>query len=408
VTLPQYGLVKVLFVYQARLYNMPRSKSTLPGGTRTSDLAVIGALGEHLPVELVEGILKETGKQGSRERQLPADFMTLFVVALALYRDVSSEEVLRCVVQGLQWAGRGPNKISTKGGIAQARQRLGVEPLRLLFERSCAQMAVAGTRGAWYRGWLTVAMDGTTFALADSPENARVFGYSGVKSKGSYPILQCVCLAETGTHAAFATALGPYGSGEKVLALQVLPKLKPGMLMLADRGFGFEIWKEALATGADLALRISSIWTLTEVEALPDGSHLARVRLPSTKEEVVVRLVRYTIDGSEEVYRLVTNILDPSKAPAAELAALYHERWEVESIFDELKTHLRGARMILRSRTPELVEQEFWGFMLAHRALRSLIHQAALKHQLDPDEISFTHTIRVVKRTLPRRAALSP
>lgn len=387
---------------------MPRSKSSLPGGTRTADLAVIGALAEHLPTELIDGVLVETGKKGVRERQLPADFMTLFLVALAVYRDVSSEEVLRCVVQGLQWAGRGPKKISTKGGIAQARERLGAAPLKLLFERSSLPMATSKTRGAWYRDWLTIAMDGTTFALADSPENARVFGYPGVKTTASYPILQCVCLAETGTHAAFAAAFGPYGAGEKVLALQVLPKLKPGMLLLTDRGFGFEIWKDALATGADLVFRISSIWTLRETKTLPDGSHLACVRLPETKEEVIVRLIRYTLDGSDETYRVVTNILDPAKAPANELAALYHERWEVESIFDELKTHLRGPRVILRSRTPELVKQEFWGFMLAHRALRSLIHQAALKHQLDPDEISFTHTIRVVKRTLPRRAALSP
>jgi hypothetical protein len=180
------------------------------------------------------------------------------------------------------------------------------------------------------------------------------------------------------------------------------------MLVLADRGFGFEIWKDALATGADLVFRISSIWILRESKTLPDGSHLACVRLPGTKEEATVRLIRYTLDGSDEIYRIVTNILDPATAPASELATLYHERWEVESIFDELKTHLRGARIIFRSRTPELVEQEFWGFMLAHRALRSLIHQAALKHQLDPDEISFIHTVRVVKRTLTRRAALSP
>jgi hypothetical protein len=387
---------------------MPRSKSTLPGGTRTADLAVIGALTEHLPTELIGEVLLETGKQGIRDRKLPADFMTVFIVALALYRDVSSEEVLRCVVQGLQWVGRGQRKISTKGGIAQARERLGAAPLKLLFERSSLPMATSKTHGAWYREWLTVAMDGTTFALADSPENARFFGYPGPKNTASYPILQCVCLAETGTHAAFAAAIGPYGTGEKALALQLLPQLKPGMLLLADRGFGFEIWKDVLATGADVVFRISSIWTLRETKTLRDGSRLASVRLPGTEEEATVRLIRYTLDGSDEVYRVVTNVLDPAKAPASELAALYHERWEIESIFDELKTHLRGARVILRSRTPELVEQEFWGFMLAHRALRSLIHQAALKHQLDPDEISFVHTVRVVKRTLARRAALSP
>jgi hypothetical protein len=315
-------------------------------------------------------------------------------------------------MEGLQWLGRPRFDIATKGAITQARVRLGKDALRLLFERTAKPMASRETRGAWYRSWLTVALDGTTLIVPDTAENAKTFDYPGAAGSVGYPQLRCVCLCETGTHAAFAASMGPFRVGERELATPLLSSLKPGMLLLADMGFlGYDFWQEASATGADLLWRASKLWDLPKIRVLADGSWISRLR-PSKElkreDEIAVRVVQYAIDGVDQVYRLVTTILDPARAPALELAALYHERWEAELIFDEIKTHLRGPRLTLRSKTPDLVEQEFWGLMLAHRALRSLIHQAALSRKLDPDKLSFTHTIRVVRRTLPRRTALSP
>jgi hypothetical protein len=215
----------------------------------------------------------------------------------------------------------------------------------------------------------------------------------------------------------FGTHLGRYEEGETTLARPVLAALRPGMLCLADRQFfGYALWQEATATGADLLWRVKHDLRLPREARLADGSHLTTI-YPSEKDRrhkangARVRVVEYRlegIDGAEPRYRLVTTILDPAAAPAAELAALYHERWEIEGALDELKTHLRGARVVLRSKTPELVRQEFWGLLLAHFAVRGLMHEAALRAGEDPDRLSFLHAVRVIRRKLPLFAALSP
>ena len=205
--------------------------------------------------------------------------------------------------------------------------------------------------------------------------------------------------------------------GETTLAHAVLPALRPGMLCLADRQFfGHALWQEAAATGADLLWRVKGNARLPREAVLADGSYLTTI-YPSEKDRryrtkgVRVRAIEYRLEGvadAEPLYRLVTTILDPARAPAAELAALYHERWEIEGALAELKTHLRGARVVLRSKTPELVRQEFWGLLLAHFAVRGLMHEAALRADEDPDRHSFLHAVRVVRRKLPLFAALSP
>jgi hypothetical protein len=391
---------------------MARDESTLPGGARISDLVALGALAEYVPDADLRAALSQAGVKPGRNRLLPADMTALYVIALSLYRSVSYEEVLRCLLEGFKWLGLPNVQVATKGAITQARERLGKEALRLLFERLARPMATAQTHGAWYRSWLTVAFDGTTLALPDTTENAAKFGYPAAASPAGYPLLRTVCLCETGTHAAFAATLAPYASSEREMAMPLLTKLKPGMLLLADRGFlGYDFWEAASLTGADLLWRASKSWELPKTQRLADGSWISTLHPNKDlrrNDQITVRVIQYAVEGVDEIYRLVTTILDPAKAPALELAALYHERWEVELIFDEIKTHLKGARLTLRSKTPDLVEQEFWGLILAHRMLRSLIHQAALNRKLDPDEVSFTHAIRVVRRTLPRRTALSP
>jgi hypothetical protein len=211
--------------------------------------------------------------------------------------------------------------------------------------------------------------------------------------------------------------MGAYKTGEITLAKEVLPSLRKGMLCLADRNFyGFELWKQARATGSDLLWRVKANLCLPCEKRLPDGSYLSRVyesRKDQRRKEngVVVRVIEYRlegVEGSEPIYRLLTTILDHEKAPAAELAALYHERWEIETALDELKTHLRGSKIVLRSKTPDLVRQEFYGLLMAHFAIRGLMHEAALKAGEDPDRLSFIHAVRVVRRKIASFAATPP
>jgi hypothetical protein len=261
-------------------------------------------------------------------------------------------------------------------------------------------------------------LDGSTLDVADEPANEAAFGRPGA-SRGSsaYPQLRFVSLVENGTHVLFGSAMAPYATAEVTLARSVLGNLRPGMLCLADRNFcGFELWTMAQATGADLLWRIKVNMRLAAELRLPDGSYLSRF-YPSERDRrhktngVVVRIVDYRLEGvvdAEPIYRLATTLLDPDRAPALELAALYHERWEIETALDELKTHLRGPGIVLRSRTPDLVRQEFYGLMMAHFAVRSLIHEAALHADEDPDRLSFLHAVRVIRRKLPHATALPP
>lgn len=263
-----------------------------------------------------------------------------------------------------------------------------------------------------------MSLDGSTFDVADEPANAEAFGRPGA-SRGSsaYPQIRCVSLVENGTHVLFASRMADYATGEISLAKAVLAGLEKGMLCMADRQFyGFALWTRAQGTGADLLWRIKKNMRLAKEQRLPDGSYLSRI-YPSERDwrrktnGVTVRVIDYRLEGipdAEPIYRLITTILDHEEAPAHELAALYHERWEIETALDELKTHLRGARIVLRSKTPDLVRQEFYGLLMAHFAIRSLIHEAAIKAEEDPDRLSFLHAVRVVRRKLPASVAIPP
>src|SRR4051812_9898532 len=273
-------------------------------------------------------------------------------------------------------------------------------------------------QGGGYRRWRLVSLDGSCLDVADTEDNRAAFERPGAsRGESAFPQLRFVALVENGTHLLFGARLGPYEAGETTLAREALPALQAGMLCLADRQFfGHALWREAAATGADLLWRVKRNLRLPRETRLADGSFLTTV-YPSEKDRrhrtagVQVRVVEYRLEGvadAEPLYRLVTTLLDPAAAPAAELAALYHERWEIEGALAELKTQLRGARVVLRSRTPELVRQEFWGLLLAHFAVRGLMHEAALRADEDPDRLSFLHAVRVVRRKLPVFAALPP
>ena len=399
---------------------MARTVATLPEGSRITDFISLGVIAKAFPVSTVHAVLRTTGKASVRQRDLPAHVVIYYVIALALYMQSSYREVLRCLLEGVQWL-LNPSatvKVAGKSGVSQARTRLGSEPLRQLHDEVVQPIAVRATRGAWYRSWKLVSMDGSTFDVADDPANDEAFGRpSASRGSSAYPQIRFVSMVENGTHVLFGTQMAGYRTSEIALARAVLPNLRPGMLCMADRlFFGFSLWKDASSTGADLLWRIKKNTRLACEERLPDGSYLSHI-YPSEQDRrrktngIKVRVIDYCLDGvsdAEPIYRLLTTILDHEKAPAQELAALYHERWEIETALDELKTHLRGAKTVLRSKTPDLVRQEFYGLMMAHFAIRGLMHEAALKADDDPDRMSFLHAVRVIRRKLPVFAAIPP
>jgi hypothetical protein len=399
---------------------MARTLATLPEGSRITDYVSLGVIAKTFPLERVRSVLAATGKASERERDLPAHVVVYYAIALALYMQSSYREVLRCLLEGLQWLmdpAVAP-RVAGNSGISQARTRLGWEPLRRLHDELVKPIAVAATRGAWYRGWRLVSLDGSTMDVADEQGNEEAFGRPGA-SRGSsaYPQFRFVSLVESGTHVLFGTRMGPYATSENTLAKDVLGALDSGMLCLADRGFfGFEMWQQALATQAQLLWRCKKSMRFACEQRLADGSYLSRT-YPSERDRrqqsnsIPVRVIEYRLQGvadAEPIYRLVTSVLDAQQAPADELAALYHERWEIETALDELKTHLRGARIVLRSKTAELVRQEFYGLLMAHFAVRALMHEAALNANVDPDRLSFLHAVRVVRRKLPAFNAIPP
>ena len=399
---------------------MARTVATLPEGSRITDYISLGVVTKFFPAGRVQEILKKTGRASIRERDLPAQVMIYYVIAMALYMHSSYREVLRCVLEGIQWLAEPSSKIRVTGssGISQARTRLGWEPLQQLHDEVVQPIAVKSTKGAWYERWRLVSLDGSTLDVADENENAEAFGRPGSgRGESAYPQIRFVSLAEIGTHVLFGTQMAGCSTSEIALSKAVLSNLKKGMLCLADRNFfGFQMWKQAADTGADLLWRVKMNALLPCEKRLSDGSYLCRIYASAgdkrkKRDGVVVRVIEYQLEGvqnSEPIYRLVTTILNDDHAPAEQLAALYHERWEIETVFDELKTHLRGARIILRSKTPDLVRQEFYGLMMAHFAVRGLMHEAALSVSEDPDRISFLHTVRVVRRKMAAFSAIPP
>jgi hypothetical protein len=399
---------------------MARTLAELPAGSRITDYISLGVIAKFFPVEKIHDVLEHTNRASIRERDLPAHVVVYYVIALALYMRSSYREVLRCLLEGVQWL-LDPSakvKVAGKSGISQARSRLGVEPVKKLYDTVVAPIAEKRTKGAWFRQWRLVSLDGSTLDVADTVENDEAFGRPGA-SRGSsaFPKIRFVALLENGTHVLWAAHMDQYATDELTLAEKVIPALRKGMLCMADRFFpSYKLWRMAAKAGADLLWRTRQNARLDVEKRLPDGSYLSRIYASTSdrrngRNGIVVRVVDYRlkdVEGSESLYRLITTILDHEQAPAKELAALYHERWEIETTLDELKTHLRGAQIVLRSKTPELVRQEFFGLLMAHFAIRGLMHEAALKADEDPDRLSFVHSVRVVQRRIARYGAIPP
>lgn len=396
-----------------------------PSGTRLSDLVSVGLLTRVFPPELVDEVVAEVGRTEQRRRVLPARSMTYFAIGMALHSQGSYEDVMAQLTDGLSWSSGWQQEYvpPSKSGIFQARERLGAEPVEALFRRVARPLAQQGTPGAWLAGRRLVAVDGTCLDVADTEANDAFFGRAGV-SKGersAFPQARVAALIECGTHVLFDAEVGSYTTSEAVLAGPLLDRVSAGMVVLADRGLtSFALWRRASATGADLLWRVKNSSTGLRphpVQDLPDGSWLARIDPPKKQrrevEPMIVRVVDYTIDDGRDrdgptAYRLFTTITDPEQATAEDLALAYAQRWEIESVFDELKTHQRGPKIVLRSKSPPLVLQEIWGHLCCHYAIRTLMAETAAQEGHDPDRISFVAALRVTRRSIAHQGDFSP
>jgi hypothetical protein len=402
---------------------MTERTSSGDGTTTVAERLSVGVLFQAFPMKKVKAVLVEEGKVSIRERALPNHVVVYYVLMLAIFMSDSYREVMRRLLEGFKHGRRNRDgvRLLGKSGISQARTRLGHKPFKRLYEECVKPIATQMTKGARYKQWLVVSLDGSTLDVADTPENADEFGRSNNhRGSSAFPKMRFVTLIESGTRVLFGAVSGAYGGknavSEQHLAWQAIAALKTGMICLADRLFlSYEFWHAASATGADLLWRVPSWHYLEPYKQLVDGSYLSKLYRSQhdrkkDRNGTVVRVIEYKFKWQRhtEEYRLATTILSHEEAPAEDLAALYHERWEVETALGEVKTEMRGAGIVLRSKTPELVRQEFYAFLLAYYAVRGVMHEAALQADEDPDRLSFRHAIKVIRRKLPAFGIFPP
>ena len=366
------------------------------------------------PRELVDEVIDAAGEREQRRRMMPAWLTLYFTLALALFMDRGAARVMRKLAGVLAWAERGVAvAVPSEEALSNARSRLGAEPLRLLFWRVAGFVAPAGAPGAWWRGLRLVSLDGTTLDAQDEQANWERFGGPSTKTadgrrlRGAFPQVRLLALAECGTRALVAAVHGAYSTGEKTLARDLIGQLGEGMLCLADRNFAcWELWRDAAATGAQLLWRIGASFTLPVDEVLPDGTYLSRLKAPRKLRkdgaaDITVRVIEYRLEDEHgevtETFTLITTLLDPVAAPARELAELYKARWEIETALGSLKTQMKGAGVVLRSKTPDGVIQEIWALLCAYQAVRDLTAAAAALARQDPLRISFVNALDVVR-----------
>lgn len=420
------------------MVNMSKPGSVpVDGSSRFTDRISLGVLAEVLPRDVIEEVLDETDRREQRSRRLPAHVMVRFCLAMCLFFDEDYEEVMRMLVGSLKEMGswRDEWTVPSTSAITQARRRLTADPLRVLFERVAVPVAGRGTKGAWLGSRRLMAVDGFMLDIADTADNVTEFGRLDDGPKASaFPQARVVAVEECGSHAPVAASSGPCKADERTLLTGMPGALEPDMLLIADRNlYRFGLWTQALATGADLLFRVTATVTLPVIEPLPDGSYGSIVINPkitgarratlidqvrrghqiSEDQAIPVRVIEYEVpdregNGTGELICLITSILDPSDVTATELAAAYHERWESETSFREKKTYLRGSGRVLRSKSPEMVRQEIWALLLSHYAIRKVMCKAADEAGFDPDRLSFTRSLRVIRRQVTDQAAFSP
>lgn len=392
------------------------------GPAGLGDRPLLEALEAAIPDEAVETAIEVTGTRERRRRRLPTHLVVTLVVAMGLWASESMRHVLAEVVAGWREGAardRGGWQLPSTAAIVQARQRAGARLFRELFRAVARPIATARTPSAFLGGLRLMAVDGTTIDVADTPENDRAFGRPTTKrGDGAFPQMRVLALIETGTHVICDAIIRPFGTGEVPTALRLLRSVGPGMLLLWDRGFhSYEMVRVTRAQQAHFLGRTKKNIVLRPTEILADGSFLARI-YPSPEarrrdeQGIDLRVVEYALDTpagpGQEKYRLITSLLDERAFPAEHLAATYHERWEIETALDEVKVHQWAHPRPLRSKHPREVVQEVYGLLLAHLAIRTVMYQAALRDGIDPDRLSFTGALRVLRRAIPRAQRTPP
>ncbi len=400
---------------------------------RWADQISLGVLASAVPRDVIDDVAAAAGRQAKRsDGKLPPHVMVYFAMAMALFADEDYEEVAARLAGTLGswgcWDARWG--APTSGGITRARERLGFEPVRDIFARVAVPVADQLTRGAFLGGWRLMAIDGFEWDAPDTPGNAAAFGYpGGGQDRAAFPKVRVVSVSECGSHAVVDAEIGGIagkGAGEQSLARKLYGRLEPGWLLIADRNFyNWEDWRAAADSGAGLLWRVKSDLTLPVLQILPDGSYLSVLVSPTIRgkarqaltdaaragedldqsKAALVRVIEYEVpgregDGKGELIALITTITEFTVALAGLLAQAYHERWEHETGNDQLKTHLRGPGKILRSKSPDMVRQEIYGYLLTHHAISALICQAATEADIDPDRVKFTRTVRIVRRAI--------
>jgi hypothetical protein len=401
------------------------------GGVLT-DWISLGVLASAVPRDAVDDAVEATGKAAKRSGgKLPPHVMVYFAMAMALYGEDDYEEIVARLSETLRGWGSWDDawEVPTRGGITQARQRLGHEPLTELFAQVAVPVADLDTEGAFLGPWRLMTIDGFEWDVPDTKENVAEFGYAGTSGdvEAGYPKARVVTIGECASHAAVAAAIGPVtskGSGEQSLARTLYRRLEEDWLLIADRNFyNWADWCTAADTGAALLWRVKADLRLPVLELLPDGSYLSVLVSPKitgkARQVLIeaaragddldpgrarhVRVIEYEVpdrdgDGKGELIALVTTITDPRQASAAVLARAYHQRWEHETGNAQLKTCLRGPGKVLRSQKPDMVRQEIYGYLLTHYAISALICQAATSAGVDPDRVKFKRTVRIIRR----------
>jgi hypothetical protein len=402
------------------------------GSGALTDWISLGVLASSVPRDVVDEAIAETGRGARRAGgKLPPHVVVYLVMALALFAEDDYEEVAARLTETLRgWGCWGEDwEVPTKGAVTQARQRLGPEPMARVFSQVAEPVADLDTTGAFLGPWRLMSVDGMEWDVPDTDPNRTVFGVRG-DEQAAFPKIRVVTVSECGSHAPVLAVLGPAaggkGSGEQSLARTLYPRLEEGWLVIADRNFyNWKDWGTAAGTGAALLWRMKENARLPVLEMLPDGSYrsvLIASRITGRKRDALiaaarrggaleqdqaryVRVIEYDVpdregDGKDELIVLVTTITDFRAATAQALAGAYHQRWEHETGNAQLKTCLRGPGRVLRSGSPDLIEQEVWGYLLTHYALSALICAAATSAGIDPDRVRFKRTLRIARRAV--------
>ncbi|NEO17816.1 MULTISPECIES: IS4 family transposase [unclassified Moorena] len=382
---------------------------------------VLKALEAAIPSSAIEQAIADTKAKEERRRALPSHLVVCLIIAMSLWSKASMRTVLKNLVDGLSeaWVRVGKYwRVPCKSSITEARQRIGCQVISRLFHSVVSPLATVDTPGAFLGGLRIMAVDGTLFDVPDTDKNARVFGYPGSRpgTQTAFPKVRLVLLIEAGTHLIVDALICPYRIGERVRAKKLLRSVMEGMLLMWDRGLhSYGMVRATLGQKCDYLGRVPKNAKFKVEKVLADGSYLSWIT-PDRKSKkkggtkILVRVIEYTIDtdGEPEIYRLITSLTDMALFPALLLAIEYHQRWEVENTIDELKVHLNGRKTPIRSLNPREVVQEIYGWLLGHWAVRSLMYQVAERAQISPLRLSFTGTLNVVRRALPKFQRLEP